>query len=100
MKTILCLAAALAALAQTAHAQRVEVEFDHGVDFAQYRSYTWRQPKIKFRNPALDNSLVDRKSTQLVWRAIVEDTKSDAVEFEKHLDKDVNKAFDTYPPKK
>ncbi len=169
MHRIFAIPPILAGLCAAAAAQKIDVEFDHAQIFTQYKTYSWRQAKIKSKNPALDNSIVDRnlhsaidgqmaakgfrlveekpdvqvtyslaaqrqksvdyvpgprsnggarrrtrnytqgtliidlvdvETTRLVWRAIVEDAKKNATEFEKHLDKDVKKAFDKYPPKR
>ena len=41
-------------------AQKIETEFDHALDFAQFKTFTIREGKINAKNPMLNNELVEK----------------------------------------
>lgn len=51
---------ASAFLACTCFAQKIETEFDHALDFAQFKTFTIREGKINAKNPMLNNELVEK----------------------------------------
>lgn len=52
---LICLAAA------TAHAQKITIEFDQGIDFSKYRTFAIRGGQLTSKNPALNNELVRKR---------------------------------------
>ena len=51
---------ASALFACAALAQKIDTEFDHALDFAQFRTFTIREGKINAKNPMLNNELVEK----------------------------------------
>lgn len=44
-----------------AFAQKVEMEFDRNADFARYRTFAIRDPRLNSRNPSLNSELVRKR---------------------------------------
>ena len=59
-----------------------------------------RRVRVRYTEGTLIIDLRDASNKNLVWRAVSVDTAADPNKLGEHLDKDVRKAFDKYPPKK
>ncbi len=51
---------AWALLAYACFAQKIDTEFDHALDFAQFKTFTIREGKINAKNPMLNSELVEK----------------------------------------
>jgi hypothetical protein len=47
IKAVVCLLIGMVLFAGKASAQQVKTDYDHGVNFAQYKTYSWEQVKTK-----------------------------------------------------
>jgi hypothetical protein len=48
-------------LAVTAHAQKIEVEFDQNVQFSQFKTFAIREGKLNSKDPSLNSDLVKKR---------------------------------------
>ena len=59
-----------------------------------------RREVHRYTQGTLILDLRDPAQKDLVWRAVCTDTARDPAKFEQHIDSDVKKAFEKFPPKK
>ena len=48
-------------VAQTAHAQKITMEFDQSIDFSKYKTFAIRDGRLSSANPALNSDLVKKQ---------------------------------------
>ncbi len=64
------------------------------------RGWRTRRAVVRYTEGQIVIDLLNASSNELVWRAHCKDTVSDPTKFEKRIDKDIEKAFQQFPPKK
>mgnify|MGYP001598322636 CR=1 FL=1 len=61
MKKLSLLFTAALLWGSAARAQKIHTEFDEAADFSKYKTFAIRDGRIRTKQPALDNSLVEKK---------------------------------------
>ena len=67
---------------------------------AGWRGLRTRRVARRYTQGAMVIDLRDAQKRELIWRATCTDTGNNPSKIEEHIDKDVKKAFEKYPPKK
>jgi hypothetical protein len=67
---------------------------------AGWRGLRTRRVAHRYTQGTMVIDLRDARKRELIWRATCTDTGNNPAKIEEHIDKDVKKAFEKYPPKK